>query len=45
MAGNRWDRIENETSKAFAAFLVYRDLPSIDRSVAALRSWLPSIKG
>ena len=35
MAGNRWDRIKNETSKAFAAFLVYRDLPPIDRSVAA----------
>ena len=37
MAGNRWDRIEKETPKAFAAFLVYRDMAAIDRTVTAAR--------
>ena len=32
-----WDRQPDETAKAFAAFLLYRDLPAIDRSVAAAR--------
>ena len=35
MVGNRWDRIEKETPKAFAAFCRYRDLLPIDRSVRA----------
>ena len=32
-----WDRQPGETAKAYAAFLHYRDLPAIDRSVAAAR--------
>ena len=32
-----WDRQPGETAKAYAAFLMYRDLPAIDRSVAAAR--------
>ena len=32
---NLWERQPNETAKAYAAFLVYRDLPAIGRSVAA----------
>ena len=35
MAGNRWDRIEKETPKAFAAFCLYLDIPPLDRSVRA----------
>ena len=35
MAGNRWDRIERETPKAFSAFSRYRDLPANVRSVRA----------
>ena len=35
MAGNRWDRIEKETPKAFAAFCLYRDIPPLDRSIRA----------
>ena len=35
--GNLWERQPSETAKAYAAFLLYRDLPAIDRSVAAAR--------
>ena len=34
---NLWDRQPGETAKGYAAFLHYRDLPAIDRSVAAAR--------
>ena len=34
---NPWNRQPGETAKAYAAFLLYRDLPAIDRSVAAAR--------
>ena len=30
-----WERQPSETPKAYAAFLLYRDLPAVDRSVAA----------
>ena len=34
---NLWERQPSETAKAYAAFLLYRDLPAIDRSVPAAR--------
>ena len=34
---NSWNRQPGETAKAYAAFLVYRDLPAIGRSIAAAR--------
>ena len=30
-----WEKQPSETAKAYAAFLLYRDLPAVDRSVAA----------
>ena len=35
--GNLWERQSGETAKAYAAFLLYRGLPAIDRSVPAAR--------
>ena len=35
--GNLWERQPGETAKAYAAFLLYRGLPAIDRSVEAAR--------
>ena len=35
--GNLWERQSGETAKAYAAFLLYRGLPAIDRSVSAAR--------
>ena len=32
-----WERQPSETAKAYAAFLLYRDLPAIDRSISAAR--------
>ena len=34
---NLWERQPGETAKAYAAFLLYRGLPAIDRSVEAAR--------
>ena len=34
---NPWNRQPGETAKAYAAFLLYRDLPAIDRSISAAR--------
>ena len=33
--GNLWDRQPGETAKAYAAFLLYRDLPAVDRTIVA----------
>ena len=33
--GNLWERQSGETAKAYAAFLLYRDMSAVDRSVAA----------
>ena len=35
---NLWERQPSETAKAYAAFLLYRDLPAIDRSIPAARA-------
>ena len=35
--GNLWDRQPGETAKAYAAFLLYRNIAAIDRSVLAAR--------
>ena len=32
---NLWDRQPGETAKAYAAFLLYRDLPAVDRTIVA----------
>ena len=37
-----WERQSGETAKAYAAFLLYRDLPAIDRSVRAAREGHPN---
>ena len=32
---NLWERQPSETAKAYAAFLLYRDLPAVDRTIVA----------